>query len=97
MRHILSRTAGVPDCGEPLRHNDDMQELGKILLGLGLLLAGLGAALLLAGRLHLPLGRMPGDFTLRGRNTVVWIPLGTSLLLSAILSLVWYFISRFRR
>ena len=68
-----------------------------MLLAFGLLLAAVGALLLLAGRLHLPLGRLPGDFTLRGKDYVVWVPLGTSLLVSVLLSLILYFISRFRR
>jgi hypothetical protein len=39
-----------------------MNELGKALLGLGLLLAVIGAVLLIAGRTGMPLGRLPGDF-----------------------------------
>jgi hypothetical protein len=74
-----------------------MTELGKTLLGLGLLLAVIGALVLLAGRIGLPLGRLPGDFAYRGRRVSVYFPLGTSILLSVLLSLLFYFISRFRR
>src|SRR3954447_4944940 len=55
-----------------------MNELGKALLGLGLLLAVIGAVLLLAGRFGLPLGRLPGDFAWRGKNASFYFPLGTS-------------------
>ncbi len=74
-----------------------MAELGRLLLGIGLLLALAGGALLLAGRLGLPLGRLPGDLHWRGRHTEMWAPLGTSLLLSLLLTLVLSFLGRFRR
>jgi hypothetical protein len=74
-----------------------MVEIGKTLLGLGLLIALIGALLLLAGRFGLPLGRLPGDFAYRGKNVSVFIPIGTSILISIILSAVLYLISRFHR
>ena len=74
-----------------------MTELGKALLGLGLLLAVIGAVLLLAGRWGLPLGRIPGDFAYRGKNVSVFFPLGTSILISIVLSVVLYLISHLRR
>lgn len=74
-----------------------MVELGKILLGLGLLLIVVGVALLLAARFGLPLGRLPGDMSYRGKNVSVFFPLGTSILLSVVLSVILYLISRFRR
>jgi len=51
----------------------------------------------LLGRTSLPLGRLPGDFLYRGKNTTVYFPLATSLVLSVVLSLVLYLIGRFRR
>lgn len=74
-----------------------MAELGKALLGLGVLLAVVGAALLLASRFGLPLGRLPGDISYRGKSISVFFPLGTSILLSLVLSMILYLISRFRR
>jgi hypothetical protein len=74
-----------------------MIELGKALLGLGLLLVVIGAVLLLAARFGLPLGRLPGDFAYRGKNVAVFFPLGTSILISVVLSILFYLISRFRR
>jgi hypothetical protein len=73
-----------------------MVELGKALLGLGLLITLIGALLLLAGRFGLPLGRLPGDFAYRGKNVSVFIPIGTSILISIILTAIFYLISRFR-
>jgi len=74
-----------------------MNEMGKILVGLGLLLAMIGACLLIAGRLGLPLGRLPGDFAYRGKNVSIFFPLGTSILISVALSLLLYLLSRFRQ
>lgn len=62
----------------------------------GAIIMGAGLLFLLAGRFNLPLGRLPGDFTYRGKNTVFYFPLATSLLLSVIISLILYLISRFR-
>jgi len=74
-----------------------MSELGKALIGIGLLLALIGSVLLLAGRAGLPLGRLPGDIAYRGKNLSVFVPLGTSILISIVLSAILYLISRFRR
>jgi hypothetical protein len=74
-----------------------MVEVGKALLGLGLLLAVIGGVLLIAGRFGLPLGRLPGDFSYRGKNVSFFFPLGTSILISVVLSVIFYLISRFRR
>lgn len=74
-----------------------MNELGKALVGLGLLLAAIGAVLLVAGRIGLPLGRLPGDIAYKGKNISVFFPLGTSILISIILSALLYLVSRFRR
>jgi hypothetical protein len=71
---------------------------------MGRLLVGIGAVLIVAGlvvmgleRVGIGLGRLPGDMVWRGRHSTVYFPLGTSLLLSVLLSLVLYFVSRMRR
>jgi hypothetical protein len=74
-----------------------MNELGKALLGLGLLLAVIGAVLLIAGRFGMPLGRLPGDFAYRGKHVSVYFPLGTSILISIVLSVLFYLFSHLRR
>jgi hypothetical protein len=74
-----------------------MAELGKMLLGLGLLLVAIGAGLLIAARFGLPVGRLPGDIAYRGKNVSVFFPIGTSILISVVLSIVFYLISRVRR
>jgi hypothetical protein len=74
-----------------------MSELGKTLLGIGLLLTVIGGLLLVASRVGVPLGRLPGDFVHRGKHVTVFIPLGTSILLSVLLSALFYILSRFHR
>ena len=73
-----------------------MNQLGKLLLGLGLAMVVIGGVLMLAGRLGLPLGRLPGDFVYRGKHTTVYFPLVTCIVISVLLTLIFYVISRFR-
>jgi hypothetical protein len=74
-----------------------MNDLGRALVGLGLLLLVAGGLLMLLGRTGIPLGKLPGDIAYRGKNLNVYFPLGTSILVSVLLSLVFYLLSRFRR
>lgn len=74
-----------------------MADFGKVLVGVGILIAIVGAVLILAGRANLPIGRLPGDIAYRGKHTSFYFPLTTSIILSIVLSLVLYLISRFTR
>ena len=73
-----------------------MTDIGKMLLFFGLVLAGVGLALVLLGRTNLPIGRLPGDIVYRGKNTTFYFPLVTSIVLSVVLSLIFYVIGKFR-
>lgn len=73
-----------------------MTDIGKMLLLLGLLVAVAGGVFILLGRTNLPLGRLPGDIVYRGKHTVFYFPLATSIVVSVVLSLVFYLIGRFR-
>jgi hypothetical protein len=74
-----------------------MTELGKLFLVVGGIIIAIGAVLLFAGRFNLPLGRLPGDFVYRGKNTVFYFPLATSILLSIVLSLILWLLNRGQR
>ena len=68
-----------------------MTDLGKILMGFGVVMLLLGGILLLAGSLSgkVPwLGRLPGDIYIQRGGWSIYIPLGTSLLISIILTLI---------
>jgi hypothetical protein len=74
-----------------------MADLGKLLLILGGVIVLIGVVLLLAGRFNLPLGRLPGDITYRGKHTVVYFPLATSIIISIVVSLILWLINRGRQ
>jgi hypothetical protein len=80
-----------------LTYERTMTEFGKLLVFSGVVLIAAGLVLMLLGLTHLPIGRLPGDIFYRGKNTTVYFPLATSLLLSIVLSVVLYLINRFRR
>jgi hypothetical protein len=68
-------------------------ELGKLLLWVGGILIIIGAAIVLAGKIPW-LDRLPGDIYVERRNFTLFFPLTTSILVSLILSLVLYLLSR---
>jgi Protein of unknown function (DUF2905) len=74
-----------------------MAEMGRILVVLGAALVVIGGVVMLVGRAGLPLGRLPGDFVYRGKNTTFYFPLATSILVSVVLSLVLFLIGRMKR
>jgi len=71
--------------------------LGKLVILLGAILVAVGLLLMLLGRTGLPIGRLPGDIIYRRKNSAFYFPLTTSILLSIVLSLVFYFVSRMHR
>jgi hypothetical protein len=71
--------------------------VGKALLAAGILLTLLGAWVLFSGRFpSLPswLGRLPGDVFIERKNIRIYLPITTSLLISLILTLLFWFFSR---
>ena len=76
-----------------------MRDLGKALIGMGVFVVLLGVLFLVAAKLHLPLGRLPGDFSWRSKsgNTSFYFPLATSLLVSILLTVLVWIIGAIRR
>ena len=74
-----------------------MSDLGKILIFLGGTLVLVSIVAVVLGRLHLPIGRLPGDIVYRGKHTTVYLPLATSVLLSVALTVLLYAIGKWRR
>ena len=69
-----------------------MVGMGRSLIAIGLGLIVLGTLVMLGERLPVKLGRLPGDIIIRGKNSTFYFPVATSILLSAILTLVlWLF------
>jgi hypothetical protein len=72
-----------------------MNAMGKMLIAAGLALVAIGVLVGFGDKLPFRLGRLPGDIAWQGKNTSFYFPLTTSLLLSAVLSLLgWLFRSR---
>lgn len=74
-----------------------MNALGRTLIAVGILIALAGVCVLIAGKLNLPLGRLPGDIAWRGKHSSFYFPVTSCILLSVLLSLVFYIISRIHR
>ena len=70
-----------------------LAEIGRLLLGLGVVLALLGLVFLVTARVPW-LGRLPGDIVWRRGNFTFYFPLATSILVSLLLSLVLWLLSR---
>ena len=64
--------------------------MGRLLIVLGLLIAGVG----LLVTLGLPIGRLPGDFTIRRGNFTFYFPLATSIIASVVLTLIMMLFSK---
>ncbi|MDH5543835.1 MAG: DUF2905 domain-containing protein [Nitrospinota bacterium] len=67
--------------------------LGKVLLFAGIAIALFGALLLLSDRVPF-LGKLPGDINIKRENFSFYLPLGTSILISVILTILFSFIGR---
>ncbi|NLE30277.1 MAG: DUF2905 domain-containing protein [Phycisphaerae bacterium] len=72
-----------------------MNELGKMLILIGGVAVVAGLILMLVGKT--PLGRLPGDIVIRRDNFTLAFPLATSILISAVLSVIFWMIYRFRQ
>jgi len=70
-----------------------MNEVGKLLIVSGLLVALAGVALVLVGRVPW-IGRLPGDIEVHRGNWTFYFPLATSILVSVVLTLVFWLIGR---
>jgi hypothetical protein len=74
---------------------DDLQSLGRILLVVGVLVTLVGGALALGLRIPF-LGQPPGDITIDRENVRVFVPLGTMVVLSLILTVILNLLNRSR-
>lgn len=74
----------------------DANTLGRALLYLGGGLVVIGAAVLLLGRI-VDLGSLPGDVSYEGKNVRIYVPLGTMLVLSLVLTVLFNLLLRLFR
>ena len=72
---------------------DDIQHIGKLLIILGVIIIAIGSALLLSGKIPF-IGRLPGDFMVQKKNFTFYFPLATSIVLSLILTLLFWVLGK---
>lgn len=65
-----------------------MDSLGRLLLFAGLALVVVGGLVLLLGRTGIPFGNLPGDFSWESGNTSVYVPLGSMIVISIVLTIL---------
>ena len=70
-----------------------MSDLGRVLIVMGVVIAVVGVVLLFAGRVS-GIGRLPGDIYVERGNWSFYFPLGTSIVLSLLLTLVLWLVGR---
>ena len=66
-----------------------MQEIGKTLIIFGIILIGVGILLTFFNKIPF-LGKLPGDIYIQKKNFTFYFPLATSILISIILSLIFW-------
>jgi hypothetical protein len=66
-----------------------MQAIAKALITFGIILIGIGVLLNFAHKIPF-IGRLPGDIYIQKRNFSFYFPLATSILISVILSLIFW-------
>jgi hypothetical protein len=72
---------------------EGFQYIGKFLILFGLIVAAIGGLLLLSGKIPW-IGRLPGDILIQRKNFTFYFPLATAILLSLILSLLFWLLGR---
>ena len=77
----------------PVR-DEGMEQLGRVLMVFGAVILLLGVLLTFGDRLPFRFGRLPLDFHYQRDNFSFYFPLGTSILISVLLSLIFLLINR---
>ena len=73
-------------------------QMGKFLVIAGVVLVGLGLLLMAGGKLtSLGLGKLPGDIAYTGKKVTFYFPVVTCLILSVVLTLIFWLISLLTR
>jgi len=72
---------------------DDIHYIGKFLIILGMVIITVGGLLLLSGKISW-LGKLPGDIILQKKNFTFYFPLATSILLSILVTFIFWIISK---
>lgn len=74
-----------------------METAARLTIIAGIALIVIGAVLFALARFNIPLGRLPGDIHIVGKNGSFYFPLTSSILISIILTVVLNLITKFLR
>jgi hypothetical protein len=74
-----------------------METIARYIMLGGIILFLIGGGVYLAVKFGIPLGRLPGDIHIEGRNGSFYFPIVTSILLSVVLTIVLNVIARLFR
>jgi hypothetical protein len=66
----------------------DLGTLGKWIIVIGLGVVALGGLVWLAGRVGMPLGRLPGDIRIERGPVTAYFPCATSIIVSLLLTVL---------
>lgn len=70
------------------------EHTGKLLIIAGLVIIAIGALIILSGKISW-IGRLPGDILIQKKNFTFYFPIATSVILSVLLTLIfWLFFRR---
>lgn len=72
-----------------------MENIGRTIIIVGIAMIVVGVLVYGLGKFNLPLGRLPGDIRIEGRNGSFYFPVTTSILVSIMLSFLLNIIGRF--
>jgi hypothetical protein len=75
--------------------SDTLGYIGKFLIVTGIIISLVGVLLLFFRNSGIPFpGKLPGDIVIQKKNFTFYLPIATSIILSIILSLIFYFLGR---
>jgi hypothetical protein len=73
--------------------SDGVQQIGKLILAAGVVLLVVGALFMLVGKIPW-IGKLPGDITIQRKNFTFYFPLATSILISIVLTFLFWIFGR---
>jgi hypothetical protein len=68
-------------------------DIGKALMVIGAVIFAVGGIIMLSGRVPF-LGKLPGDILIQKKNFTFYFPIATSILISIVLTLLFWFLGR---
>jgi len=72
---------------------DNITQVGRLLIVLGAILIVVGGLMVLGGKIPF-IGRLPGDIIIQRKNFTLYLPIATSILISIILTILFYILGR---